>query len=136
MSRETWDEDKIDPNTTADRLRERLNARRKKFLVWLSMNPDVWVEFANLSLMAIGNGRKHYSAWLIAARIRCDREIQSSDGEYKIGNERIGWLARYFHHKYPDHKGFYKTRPMKEERMLTELGSRSNVIPLHQNSKG
>lgn len=136
MSRETWDKDKIDPNTTADRLRERLNARRKKFLVWLSMNPDVWVEFANLSLMAIGNGRKHYSAWLIAARIRCDREIQSSDGEYKIGNERIGWLARYFHHKYPDHKGFYKTRPMKEERMLTELGSRSNVIPLHQNSKG
>ena len=136
MSRETWDEDKIDPNTTADRLRERLNARRKKFLVWLSMNPDVWVEFANLSLMAIGNGRKHYSAWLIAARIRCDREIQSSDGEYKIGNERIGWLARYFHHKYPDHKGFYKTRPMKEERMLTELGSRSNVIPIHQNSKG
>jgi len=136
MSRETWDEDKIDPNTTADRLRERLNARRKKFLVWLSRNPDVWIEFANLSLMAIGNGRKHYSAWLIAARIRCDREIQSSDGEYKIGNERIGWLARYFHHKYPDHKGFYKTRPMKEERMLTELGSRSNVIPIHQNSKG
>ena len=136
MSRETWDEDKIDPNTTADRLRERLNARRKKFLVWLSRNPDVWVEFANLSLMAIGNGRKHYSAWLIAARIRCDREIQSSDGEYKIGNERIGWLARYFHHKYPDHKGFYKTRRMKEERMLTELGSRSNVIPIHQNSKG
>ena len=136
MSRETWDKDKIDPNTTADRLRERLNARRKKFLVLLSMNPDVWVEFANLSLMAIGNGRKHYSAWLIAARIRCDREIQSSDGEYKIGNERIGWLARYFHHKYPDHKGFYKTRPMKEERMLTELGSRSNVIPIHQNSKG
>ena len=136
MSRETWDKDKIDPNTTADRLRERLNARRKKFLVLLSMNPDVWVEFANLSLMAIGNGRKHYSAWLIAARIRCDREIQSGDGEYKIGNERIGWLARYFHHKYPDHKGFYKTRPMKEERMLTELGSRSNVIPIHQNSKG
>lgn len=135
MSRETWDEDKIDPNTTADRLRERLNARRKKFLVWLSRNPDVWVEFANLSLMAIGNGRKHYSAWLIAARIRCDREIQSSDGEYKIGNERIGWLARYFHHKYPEHKGFYKTRPMKEERLLTELRCESNVIPLYT-SKG
>ena len=85
--------------------------------------------------MAIGNGRKHYSAWLIAARIRCDREIQSSDGEYKIGNERIGWLARYFHHKYPEHKGFYETRPMKEERLLTELGSRSNVIPINV-SKG
>ena len=27
-------------------------------------------------------------------------------------------------------------RKYKEERMLTELGSRSNVIPLHQNSKG
>lgn len=135
MSRETWDKDKVDSSTTADRLRERLAARRKRFLVWLSKNPDVWVEFANLSLMAIGNGRKHYSAWLIAARIRCDREIQSSDGEYKIGNERIGWLARYFHHKYPEHKGFYETRPMKEERLLTELGSRSNVIPINV-SKG
>jgi hypothetical protein len=122
-------------NTTADMLRERLTTRRKRFLKWLSKNPDVWIEFANLSLMAIGNGRKHYSAWLIAARIRCDREIQSSDGEYKIGNERIGWLARYFHHKYPEHKGFYKTRPMKEERLLTELRCESNVIPLYT-SKG
>ena len=70
MSRETWDKDKIDPNTTADRLRERLTARRKRFLAWLSKNPDVWTELANLSLMAISNGRNHYSAWLIAARIR------------------------------------------------------------------
>ena len=122
-------------NTTADMLRERLTTRRKRFLKWLSENPDVWIEFANLSLMAIGNGRKHYSAWLIAARIRCGREIQSSEGEYKIGNERIGWLARYFHHKYPEHKGFYKTRPMKEERLLTELRCESNVIPLYT-SKG
>ena len=67
--------------STVDMLQSRLDARRKRFLKWLSKNPDVWIEFVNLSLMAIRSGRKHYSAWLIAARIRCDREIMSSDGD-------------------------------------------------------
>tara|TARA_B110001454_G_C12641113_1_gene401226 strand:- start:492 stop:875 length:384 start_codon:yes stop_codon:yes gene_type:complete len=118
-------------STTADRLRERLGTRRKRFLKWLSKNPDVWIEFVSLSLEAIGSGRKHYSAWLIAAVIRHQHDIKSSDGEFKISNERIGWLARLFHHKYPQHKGFYETRPMKEERLLTEMRSRSNVVPLY-----
>jgi hypothetical protein len=121
-------------NPTVDMLRARLDARRTRFLKWLSENPDVWLEFVNLSFTAINNGRKHYSAWLIVARIRCEREIRSSDGDYKISNERTGWLARYFHYKYPQYNGFYKTRPMKEERLLTELRSRSNVVPLHMNS--
>ena len=119
--------------STVDMLQSRLDARRKRFLKWLSKNPDVWIEFVNLSLMAIRSGRKHYSAWLIAARIRCDREIMSSDGDYKISNERIGWLARYFHHKYPDYKGFYKTRPLKEEKQIEELLAKpNNVVQLHR----
>ncbi len=119
--------------STVDLLQSRLDARRKRFLKWLSENPDVWIEFVNLSLMAIRSGRKQYSAWLIAARIRCDREIMSSDGDYKISNERIGWLARYFHHKHPEHKGFYKTRPLKEEKQIEELKARPyNVVQLHR----
>lgn len=118
-------------STTADRLDERLRVRRKRFLAWLTKNPEVWTEFVSLSLEAIDKGRKHYSAWLIAAVIRHRHDIKSSDGEFKISNERIGWLARLFHHKYPEHKGFYETRPMKEERLLTEMRSRSNVVPLY-----
>ena len=118
---------------TIDMLQEKLDMRRKRFLKWLSENPDVWTEFCHLSLMAIQNGRKHYSAWLISARIRCDREIKSSDGDYKISNERIGWLARYFHHKYPQYKGFYETRPLKEEKQIQELLAKpDNVVQLHR----
>ena len=119
--------------STIDLLQDKLDARRKRFLIWLKKNPEVWTEFVKLSLMAIDNGRSHYSAWLISAHIRCDREIKASDGDYKISNERIVWLARYFHHKYPQHRGFYKTRPMKEEKQIEELKSKPhNVVQFYR----
>jgi hypothetical protein len=65
-------------NPTVDMLRARLDARRTRFLKWLSENPDVWLEFVNLSFTAINNGRKHYSAWLIVARITSIRSITGS----------------------------------------------------------
>ena len=34
--------------STVDMLQSRLDARRKRFLKWLSENPDVWIEFVNL----------------------------------------------------------------------------------------
>jgi len=117
---------------TVDKLEARLAARRKNFLDWLKQNPDVWKSFVELSFKAISAGRKHYSAWLVSAVIRYNQDIKSQDGEFKISNERIGWLARFFHYKYPQYKGFYATRPLKEEKMLTELKSHSNVIPLHR----
>ena len=131
-------------NVTVDRLEVALAARRKNFLTWLRQNPDVWKGFVELSFKAIRAGRKHYSAWLVAAVIRYNHDIKSEDGEFdandvithnrqfKISNERIGWLARFFHHKYPQYSGFYATRPLKEEKMLTELKGRSNVIPLYR----
>jgi hypothetical protein len=117
---------------TVDKLEARLAARRKNFLDWLKQNPDVWKGFVELSFKAIKAGRQHYSAWLVAAVIRYNQDIKSQDGEFKISNERIGWLARFFHYKYPHYKGFYATRPLKEEKMLTELKSHSNVILLHR----
>ena len=117
---------------TVDKLEARLAARRKNFLDWLKQNPDVWKGFVELSFKAIKAGRQHYSAWLVAAVIRYNQDLKSQDGEFKISNERIGWLARFFHYKYPQYKGCYATRPLKEEKMLTELKSHSNVIPLHR----
>tara|TARA_Y100000114_G_C11762444_1_gene330651 strand:- start:5318 stop:5695 length:378 start_codon:yes stop_codon:yes gene_type:complete len=119
--------------TTVDILKDQLNKRRKNFLVWLKKNPEVWTEFVNLSFQAINAGRKQYSAWLIVAHIRVSREIKSSDGTFKISNERTGWLARLFHHQYPEYQNFYKTRPMKEERLIEEyLSKPNNVIQLYQ----
>ena len=117
---------------TVDKLEAALAARRKNFLDWLKQNPDVWKGFVELSFKAIKAGRQHYSAWLVAAVIRYNQDLKSEDGEFKISNERIGWLARFFHYKYPQYKGFYATRPLKEEKMLTELKSHSNVIPLYK----
>tara|TARA_R110000823_G_scaffold140014_1_gene270007 strand:+ start:171 stop:527 length:357 start_codon:yes stop_codon:yes gene_type:complete len=101
-------------NIKVDTIKNSLDLRKENFLLWIKKNPQVWEEFAKLSLEAIKSGRKQYSAWLVAAVIRYRYDIKSSDGEFKISNEKIAWLARLFHEKYPQYKNFYVTRPMKD----------------------
>lgn len=97
-----------------DKIKNGLDLRKENFLLWIKKNPQVWEEFVKLSLEAIKSGRKQYSAWLVAAVIRYRHDIKSSDGEFKISNDRIAWLARFFMEKYPQYKNFYTTRPLKE----------------------
>mgnify|MGYP000382475859 CR=1 FL=1 len=55
-------------------------------------------------------------------RIRWDREIETQGGDFKISNDYISFYARLFHARHPQHKGFFRTKPFKEEKLIEKLG--------------
>ena len=82
----------------------------------------MWEAFEEYTLRAIQSGRKHYSQWAIINRISWDREIETQGGDFKISNDYISFYARLFHARHPQHKGFFRTKPFKEEKLIEKLG--------------
>jgi len=97
--------------------------KKQKWWIWHKKNPKVWELFQRFTFEAINSGRKNYSHWAIIQRIRWETDIVTKGDSFKISNDWIGYYARYFHHTYPEHKGFFKTKPLKHER-----GSQYGVI--------
>jgi hypothetical protein len=106
-----------------DVLNKELSQRKKSWWDWHKNNPDVWGRFETYTLEAIQAGRKHYSHWAIVNRIRWNTEIETKGGDFKISNDYIGFYARLFHARYPEYKGFFKLKPLKEEKEIDELKS-------------
>ncbi len=119
-----------------NQLRERLQERKKKWWEWHKENPQVWEKFKEYTLEAIGSGRKHYSHWAIVNRIRWNREVETKGGEFKISNDYICFYARLFHAMFPEHKEFFKLKPLKEEKMIEELIAERNSWNISPISKG
>jgi len=104
-----------------DVLNKELNQRKKSWWDWHKNNPSVWDRFEAYTLEAIESGRRHYSHWAIVNRIRWNTEIETKGGEFKISNDYIGMYARLFHARYPQYDGFFKLKPLKEEKEIQEL---------------
>ena len=100
---------------------EKLKERKMKWWKWHLANPQVWDKFKEYTLDAINSGRKHYSHWAIINRIRWNKEIETKGGEFKISNDYICFYARLFHARFPDHKDFFKLKPLKEEKEIEYL---------------
>ena len=49
-------------------------------------------------------------------------EIETQGGDFKISNDYISFYARLFHARHPQHKGFFRTKPFKEEKLIEKLG--------------
>ena len=98
-----------------------LQERKEAWWEWHKENPQVWNNFEKYTLEAIATGRKHYSHWAIINRIRWNSEIETNAGEFKISNEYIGFYARLFHARYPEHKDFFRLKQLKEEKLIDEL---------------
>jgi len=90
--------------------------RKKKWWRWHKKNPHVWNLFQKFTFEAIRSGRKNYSHWAIIQRIRWETDIVTKGNPFKISNDWIAYYARYFIHTYPQHKGFFKIKPLKHER--------------------
>jgi hypothetical protein len=86
-------------------------------------NPKVWEKFRDYTLDVINSGRNNYSQWAIVNRIRWNEEIETQGGEFKINNNYISFYARMFHAKYPEHEGFFRLKPFKEEKEIDRLKS-------------
>ena len=98
-----------------------LQERKEAWWEWHKENPQVWNNFEKYTLEAIATGRKHYSHWAIINRKRWNSEIETNGGEFKISNEYIGFYARLFHARYPEHKDFFRLKQLKEEKLIDEL---------------
>jgi hypothetical protein len=113
------------------KLKKELDSRKKEWWAWHRMNPEVWEKFEEYTLEAIHSGnRRHYSHWAIVNRIRWNREIETQGGEFKISNDHIAFYARLFHARHPDYDGFFKLKPLKEERemlLLKAQGYNGNI---------
>ena len=103
---------------------KKLNKRKRDWWEWHKSNPRVWLLFEQYTFEAINSGRKNYSHWDIINRIRWNEEIETKGGDFKISNDYISFYARLFHARYPEHNGFFKLKPLKEEKEIEFLESK------------
>ena len=88
---------------------------------WLQENPHVFRLFNRFTLEALAKRRhKHLGAWLVVNRIRWETSIETTGEDFKISNNFIAYYARLFMVHYPEHKGLFRTKPLKEERVQYE----------------
>ena len=103
---------------------KKLDKRKREWWDWHKKNPRVWELFSHYTLQAISSGRKNYSHWAVINRIRWNEEIETKGGDFKISNDYISFYARLFHARYPHHNGFFKLKPLKEEKEIDLLESK------------
>lgn len=93
--------------------------RFQKFLDFHKENPVVWEYFKKFAFELINHGYQHYSARGIWHRIRWQTAIAASlDGSgnferIKLSDHHTPFYARIFMQKYPQHDGFFRTKPQK-----------------------
>ena len=90
-------------------------SHKEKWWEWHKENPHVWELFVKFTLEAINAGRTHYSSKAVFERIRWHTEIETRGDIFKIGNNHTAYYARYFHHCYPKHDGFFRIRELRSE---------------------
>lgn len=86
---------------------------KKQWWEWHLRNPEFYKMFERFTFEAISKGHHRLSAWLIVNRIRWETMIVTTGDDYKIRNDYIALYSRYFMHKNPQYKGFFKTKLMK-----------------------
>jgi hypothetical protein len=88
----------------------------EKFKVFHRKNPVVYALFIKFSQEAKASGRKRFSHWMIANRIRWYSLVETSGKAYKLSNDYIALYARLLVHDHPEFKGFFMLKPMKKVR--------------------
>jgi len=80
-------------------------------------NPAVYEAFVRFTLQAIGAGRKHIGAKMIAERLRFESMVAGNDG-FKINNSHISYYARMFERDYPGYHGVFEFRKSKADAVI------------------
>jgi len=66
--------------------------------------------FEELALLVYSKGFDHYSAYSICHQIRWHYQIEKGDREFKISNNWIPDISRWFLEKHPDVGEFFETK--------------------------
>ncbi len=89
----------------------------KKFLDFHKKNPDLFGYFERFSQEAKASGRKYFSIWMIANRIRWYTVVETSGKEFKVSNDYLACYARLIVYLHPEFEGFFKLKKMKSFRL-------------------
>ena len=95
---------------------EIISPTRQRWLEWHLANPHVYELFKAFTFQAIDRGHKRLSAWLVVNRIRWETAVETNGEDFKISNNFIAYYARLFMEEHPRYRGFFRTKPLKEER--------------------
>jgi hypothetical protein len=103
----------------------------ESFVKFHKANPQVWLLFRKFTLQLIEGGRTHYSADAIIQRVRWDIDNATSDEPFKINDHATCFFARLFQVKYPEHRGFFRTRHRPSE----SRAERPDALEFGQNAE-
>ena len=88
---------------------------KSKWWEWHKKNPQICELFDKFTFHAINRGHKKMSAWMIINRVRWETSVVTYGNPFKISNDYISMYARYFMHRYPQYKGFFRTKTIYGE---------------------
>ena len=87
------------------------------FREYHSKNPILFDKFLEYTEQAYTSGRKRFSIWMIANRIRWYSTVETSGAEFKVSNDYLALYARLLMYLYPKYDGFFITKVMKTNRV-------------------
>jgi len=90
------------------------SALQKAFEQFDKDNPHVWNLFVQFAFRAIRKGFNHYGAKTIFEAIRYHSDIVTKDKDFKLNNDYTAYYARKFEREYPEHRGFFRMRKVKD----------------------
>lgn len=89
---------------------------KQEWWAFHKQNPHVFDLLVKFTFDVIKRGYTNYSVNALFERIRWHTEIETGSGEFKLSNNHRAYYARLFHHYYPDHAGFFRTKPTRSEK--------------------
>lgn len=95
------------------RKRKKTNKLRKAFEKFHKAHPEVYQYFRWFASEAIISGRKRFSAYLIANRIRWETQILTGNHKFKINNNHIAFYARMFAQEFPEYSDLFEFRALR-----------------------
>jgi hypothetical protein len=89
-----------------------MNDIDREFLAYHEANPHVFDKIVSYTFHLRLAGRKRYGIAAIIERVRWDYATSTSEDDkgFKINNDFRSRYARLIEQKYPELKGFFKTR--------------------------
>ncbi len=77
-------------------------------------NPHVYDLFKKYTFQIMDVGFANYSAISVFDRIRWHTDIETANTcGFKINSNFTAYYARHFHKDYPEHDGFFRTKPLR-----------------------
>lgn len=91
------------------------NKREEAFIDFHEDNPEVYELFDQFCRDYISKGKTKISAAMIINRIRWEKEVMTSDDEFKISNNHQPYYARQCVKKNPQYKSFFNFKKVEGE---------------------